>query len=497
MTQLRKANTVTKYNDSGSGLFKTNSAGEIEAVDVQALVTDITDSVPFTLDDEYSWAKGNRAGITAPASLKDIVTVGKSFGIQITFTDTTASNVLRTYELTNETTAESSPTVIRPNDYAGTTNEKVWRLRAVASTTAGVSAAEDVTFTPAGGIAATDVQAAIEELDTEKASTGSVSTVATDLSNHIADTSAAHAASAIANTPAGGIAATDVQAALNELDTEKMSSVAVVNTFTADHILALTDVGGGANGMFGHVRMNLTGTANNVTVPPNSTAAFQVGTEIGIVQVGTGVTTVVQGVGVTVTSSTGSLVSPGQNQPMVLKKISTNGWELYNGNVGAALTKTDDTNVTLTLGGAASTALLGASSLTLGWNGTLSATRGGTGVSNVTQTYTPTLTNVANVAASTAQVCQYFRVGNMVTVCGQLSIDPTTTATLTTLGISLPIASNFTTAFQAGGTAAATAVADAVAGIISDATNDRATLQYVCTDVTNHVMAFTFTYQVL
>jgi hypothetical protein len=34
---------------------------------------------------------------------------------------------------------------------------------------------------------------------------------------------------------------------------------------------------------------------------------------------------------------------------------------------GAALTKTDDTNVTLTLGGSPSTALLAASSLTLGW----------------------------------------------------------------------------------------------------------------------------------
>jgi len=167
MAQLTKANILTKYNDSGSGLFKDNTAGDIGADDARALVQDLEDSVPFTSDDEYSWAKGNRAGITAPASLKDIVTVGKSFGIQITFTDTTASNVLRTYELTNETTAESSPTVIRPNDYAGTTNEKVWRLRAVASTTAGVSAAEDVTFTPAGGISATDVQEAIEELDSE------------------------------------------------------------------------------------------------------------------------------------------------------------------------------------------------------------------------------------------------------------------------------------------------------------------------------------------
>lgn len=46
---------------------------------------------------------------------------------------------------------------------------------------------------------------------------------------------------------------------------------------------------------------------------------------------------------------------------------------------GQALTKTDDTNVTLTLGGTPSTALLTAASLTLGWTGQLSLTRGGTG----------------------------------------------------------------------------------------------------------------------
>lgn len=44
-----------------------------------------------------------------------------------------------------------------------------------------------------------------------------------------------------------------------------------------------------------------------------------------------------------------------------------------------ALTKTDDTNVTLTLGGNPSTALLAATSLTLGWTGQLSVDRGGTG----------------------------------------------------------------------------------------------------------------------
>lgn len=48
-----------------------------------------------------------------------------------------------------------------------------------------------------------------------------------------------------------------------------------------------------------------------------------------------------------------------------------------------ALTKTDDTNVTLTLGGNPATSLLRAASLTLGWTGQLSLARGGTGANLV------------------------------------------------------------------------------------------------------------------
>jgi hypothetical protein len=55
----------------------------------------------------------------------------------------------------------------------------------------------------------------------------------------------------------------------------------------------------------------------------------------------------------------------------------------------SALTKVDDTNVTLALGGTPATALLQSTSLTLGWTGTLAAARGGTGVGslgNITKT---------------------------------------------------------------------------------------------------------------
>lgn len=54
-------------------------------------------------------------------------------------------------------------------------------------------------------------------------------------------------------------------------------------------------------------------------------------------------------------------------------------WATISGSdvTGAALTRTDDTNVTLTLGGTPATALLRAASITAGWTGQLSLARGG------------------------------------------------------------------------------------------------------------------------
>jgi hypothetical protein len=60
---------------------------------------------------------------------------------------------------------------------------------------------------------------------------------------------------------------------------------------------------------------------------------------------------------------------------------SSNGAGLAAWTAPAALTKVDDTNVTLTLGGSPTTALLNATSLTLGWTGQLAISRGGTGQS--------------------------------------------------------------------------------------------------------------------
>ena|SRR3990167_5910609 len=122
---------------------------------------------------------------------------------------------------------------------------------------------------------------------------------------------------------------------------------------------------------------------------------------------------------------------------------------------------------------------------------------GGTGVSNATQTYTPGLTNVSNLDASTAYQCQYFRVGNVVTVSGKVDVDPTTAGVSTSLGINLPIASNLGAIGDCAGVAFASGIAGQGAAIIADIAANRAQMEWVTTDVTNQPMYFSFTYLVI
>lgn len=72
-------------------------------------------------------------------------------------------------------------------------------------------------------------------------------------------------------------------------------------------------------------------------------------------------------------------------------------WSVISGSdiSGSSLTKADDTNVTMTLGGSPSNALLRSTSITLGWTGTLAISRGGTGSS----TASGALANLGGAAA--------------------------------------------------------------------------------------------------
>jgi hypothetical protein len=111
-------------------------------------------------------------------------------------------------------------------------------------------------------------------------------------------------------------------------------------------------------------------------------------------------------------------------------------------------------------------------------------------------TYTPTFTNVTNLDASVALTSQWMRVGDVVTVSGALTLDPTAAGAVE-LGISLPVPSNFSAGQQCGGTAFAVAVAGQGAGIIADATNDRAALRFIAVDTANRTMTYSFTYLVI
>ena len=93
----------------------------------------------------------------------------------------------------------------------------------------------------------------------------------------------------------------------------------VTNAQTASYTLVLGD----KNKI---VEMNVA-SGNNLTVPPNSSVAYPVGTQINILQVGAGQTTVVQGAGVTVNAAPGLKLRTTWSYATLIKR-ATDSWVL-------------------------------------------------------------------------------------------------------------------------------------------------------------------------
>ncbi len=124
--------------------------------------------------------------------------------------------------------------------------------------------------------------------------------------------------------------------------------------------------------------------------------------------------------------------------------------------------------------------------------GSLATTKG------YSSTYTPTLTAVANVAASTSRVCQYTRVGDVVSVSGVIDIDPTVAGgALTQLGISLPVASNLASISDCGGSGMDISNLVNNGGILADTVNDRAQLNFAANSLANGSISIHFMYRVI
>lgn len=113
--------------------------------------------------------------------------------------------------------------------------------------------------------------------------------------------------------------------------------------------------------------------------------------------------------------------------------------------------------------------------------------------------YTPTLTGVLNVTSTTSHPATWIQVGKSVTVSGQFEVTPTTNSAETKIGFSLPISSNFSTQYQAGGVASTygTGVTEHSGGFYSDATNDRVELDYFETHGGVNSFSYQFTYQII
>lgn len=92
-----------------------------------------------------------------------------------------------------------------------------------------------------------------------------------------------------------------------------------LNTQTASYTLVLSD-------SYKYLRVDVA-TANNLTVPPNSSVAFSIGTQIHIRQIGVGQTTVVAGSGVTITTPE-TLKIRKQHSSVSLVKVATDTWDL-------------------------------------------------------------------------------------------------------------------------------------------------------------------------
>lgn len=109
-------------------------------------------------------------------------------------------------------------------------------------------------------------------------------------------------------------------------------------------------------------------------------------------------------------------------------------------------------------------------------------------------TYTPTATIVTNIDAITPVSCQYMRVGNVITVSGQINIDPTTTAG-TAFELSLPIASNLS-----GGNTASGICANGFGDVLrmyGNSTNNTINCTGPVTDASARDYDFTFTYRIV
>ena len=110
--------------------------------------------------------------------------------------------------------------------------------------------------------------------------------------------------------------------------------------------------------------------------------------------------------------------------------------------------------------------------------------------------YTPAITGIANVDSVNISEAMWFRIGQVVKVTGNVSIDATASATETTVSISLPITSDMVDNAQLGGVAVSRHVDHPAASIIGDAATDTARMSFKASNTSGTGWWFDFSYRI-
>ncbi len=127
-TDTGEVNTVSNLG-TGEGLFVQKSGVDFEFKSlVGGIDTDISSAAnELTLNHVRNKDRLVKPEINSTTDLKTIPTINEDPRSIIIYRGG-IGNVTNVYELTTGTDAESIPDIVRPNDYAASTNEKVWRL---------------------------------------------------------------------------------------------------------------------------------------------------------------------------------------------------------------------------------------------------------------------------------------------------------------------------------------------------------------------------------
>jgi DNA-directed RNA polymerase subunit F len=105
-----------------------------------------------------------------------------------------------------------------------------------------------------------------------------------------------------------------------EIDNTKPNKALTINTKTTNYTLVLADY---TNPTL--VRMDVA-SANTLTIPPNSSVAFPIGTQILLTQSNTGQTTITPGAGVTINAADAGLKTRVQRSVAGIVKVDTDTW---------------------------------------------------------------------------------------------------------------------------------------------------------------------------